>query len=222
MALVAVAAAAYLVGSVPVGYLVGRWLKGVDLREYGTGNVGASNAWRNIGPAAGVAVALVCAAQGLWPVLLAQWLGYSRLAAGVVGLAGVAGYAWPVFLRFQGGRAVAVSLGVLGGLWPGPVAGLLAAFALGLLIDRYALSMLLGFGALPVFLWLAGESADLVALALGVYLFLLSRRLAGVRADLAAGARPREVVLQRLLHDRRPGQVLVGRRPARPQLERHR
>jgi glycerol-3-phosphate acyltransferase PlsY len=209
---VALALAAYLVGSIPVGYLVGRWRRGIDVREYGTGNPGASNVYRNVGPAEGVGVALACVAQGLWPVLVTRSLGYPALAAGLAGLAAVAGYAWPVFLRFRGGRAVATSVGVLVGLWPGPVAALAAFFALGLLLDRYALAMFVGFAALPVYLWLTGEAPQFVALAIGVYLFLVVRRLSGVQADLRGAQRPAEIVLQRLLHDRRPGQRLVGKR----------
>lgn len=215
MSTVALVIAAYVVGSVPVAYLVGRWRGGVDVRTLGTGNPGAANVWRNVGWVEGAGVALFCAAQGAWPALAARCFGVGEPAAGLCGLAAVAGNCWPAFLGFKGGRGVAASLGLLGALWPLPTAALLILFGLGLLVDHFALSVLVGFAALPIWLWLRGESATTVGLAAAVFGLLLARRLSGIGSDFGAGRSRRSVLAERLLHDRRPGQRLVG--PRRPE-----
>src|SRR5512144_2900028 len=104
---VALVVGVYLIGSIPVGYLVARWRRGIDIRQYGTGNVGASNTFRNVGRWIGVGVAAANILQSMLPTLLCLALGYSRVEAGLVGFAAAIGYAWPVFFHFSGGRAVA-------------------------------------------------------------------------------------------------------------------
>lgn len=208
---VALAVAAYLVGSIPVGYLVARARLGIDIRQYGTGNVGASNTWRNVGRASAVGVALVNILQSALPTLLALSLGFSRLEAGLIGFAAAIGYAWPVFLRFSGGRAVATTGGVMIALWPIPSAFLAVFFLAAMFLRRNQLSMFVGFGALPVYLWVVGQPLEEAGLAVVLYLFLMLRRLAGLREDLRLGDRPLELIYNRVVHDRRPGQTEYGR-----------
>ena len=202
---------AYLLGSVPIGYLVAKWRRGVDIRQYGSGNVGASNTWRNVGKATGIGVALVNILQSMLPTLLALSLGYSRPAAGLVGFAAAVGYAWPIFLRFSGGRAVATAGGVMLTLWLVPSLFLAAFFILGMLVKRNPLSMFVGFGCLPIYLWLTEAPLEEVGLAGLLYFFILIRRLVGIGEDLRGSERPASVVLNRLVHDRRPGQTEYGR-----------
>jgi glycerol-3-phosphate acyltransferase PlsY len=202
--------AAYLIGSLPVGYAVAKWRRGVDLREVGTGNVGASNTWRNVGRAAGVGVALANILQSMLPTVVALSLGYSRLAAGLVGFAAAVGYAWPVFFRFSGGRAVAATGGVMLTLWTVPTLVLGVFFWLGMLVRKNPLTMFVGFGALPVYLRLVGYPLVEVGLAAGLYVFLLARRLVGIQDDLRDADRPLKVFVDRLVHDRRPGQTEYG------------
>lgn len=204
--------ASYLVASIPVGYLITRAVKRADIRQYGTGNVGGSNVYRNVGPAAGLAVSLLSIAQGVWPVLVSLQLGFPTHLAGIAGIAAVVGYGWPVFLRFKGGRAAGVALGVFLALAPIQALVLVAFFTLGYKLRVYALSMFVGFGLLPFYVWLALGNAPLALVAAAIYLLLLVRRLEGVFADFQDGGNRTQIVLNRLLHDRRPGQVLEGRR----------
>jgi glycerol-3-phosphate acyltransferase PlsY len=139
-------AAAYLVGSVPFGVVVGKILGGVDPRTVGSGNIGASNVARSAGKKAGALTLLLDAAKAALPMLATPPL-LSALGAGpgaaeawkvAVGLAAFAGHLWPVWLRFQGGKGVATALGVF--LVLAPMAALLAfgAFAVGYGATRIA------------------------------------------------------------------------------------
>ncbi|HOV78651.1 MAG TPA: glycerol-3-phosphate 1-O-acyltransferase PlsY [Bacillota bacterium] len=120
----------YLIGSIPVSYLVARYWKGVDIRRVGSGNVGATNVWRSAGPLAGITALAGDVAKGLLAVVLARHFGDSLLVA-VSALAVLAGHGWPVFLGFKGGKLVATGAGVIAAISP-PV--LAAAFAVWLAV----------------------------------------------------------------------------------------
>ena len=114
---------AYLLGSLPIGLIVGKAVRGIDVREHGSGNIGATNVWRTLGPVWGSLVFALDVGKGLAPVLLAQrnaaHIAWLPVAAG---LAAILGHNFSVFLKFKGGKGVATTLGVAFGLsW---VAGL--------------------------------------------------------------------------------------------------
>jgi glycerol-3-phosphate acyltransferase PlsY len=111
------ALAAYLLGSVPTAYLAGRLTKGIDIRDYGSGNVGGANALATIGLRAGILVALVDVGKGALAVGLARWLGETEAVAAAAAVAVTAGHNWSVFLGFTGGRGVG---GPRRGIVPGP------------------------------------------------------------------------------------------------------
>jgi len=104
----------YLAGSVPFGVLLTRWLRGVDVRRDGSGNIGATNVARVAGKKLGAVVLLLDALKGALAVLLALWLmpGAPRVHA-AVGLAAFLGHVYPVWLKLHGGKGVATALGVL-------------------------------------------------------------------------------------------------------------
>ncbi|XXF79526.1 glycerol-3-phosphate 1-O-acyltransferase PlsY [Myxococcaceae bacterium GXIMD 01537] len=104
----------YLAGSIPFGVLLTRWLRGVDVRSGGSGNIGATNVTRVAGKKVGAVVLLLDALKGALPVGLALWLmpGLPR-AHVLVGLAAVLGHVYPVWLKLRGGKGVATALGVL-------------------------------------------------------------------------------------------------------------
>ncbi len=116
--LVISAVAAYLLGAIPTAYISGRVLKNLDIREHGSGNMGATNAFRVLGKGPGTAVLLIDIAKGLIPVaFIAPALGLSDpLALVIIGLIAVCGHNWTVFLQFKGGKGIATTLGVLIGL----------------------------------------------------------------------------------------------------------
>lgn len=120
--------AAYLLGSIPTGYIFGRVLKGVDVRTMGSGNMGATNVFRTIGKAQGIMVLMLDGLKGflavtLLPVLLSGMFDYSietsRINPYIIfGAAAIAGHIWTVFLKFKGGKGVATTAGVMIGLSP--------------------------------------------------------------------------------------------------------
>ena len=118
--------AGYLLGSIPFGWLAGRWLAGVYLRQEGSGSTGATNVLRVLGKGPALVVFLLDVLKGTAAVLVAkavlQPLGFSAVSDwGVVaaGLAALAGHIWPLWLGWKGGKAVATGLGMLLGLtWP--------------------------------------------------------------------------------------------------------
>src|SRR5437868_3957414 len=120
---------AYLIGSIPFGYLLVRWKTGADVRASGSGNIGATNVLRTTGRAAGIATLLLDIAKGYLAVWLAGWLsGNSDLWMSLAALAVMIGHAYPVFLRFQGGKAVASFVGAFLRLTPIPLLAVLVVF----------------------------------------------------------------------------------------------
>ena len=103
----------YLLGSVPTAYLTGRILRGKDIRHVGDENAGAANAYRELGPRAGVLVGVIDAAKGAAVILIAQAANMPQAVVMFAGAAAVIGHNWPVFLSFRGGRGVSTTIGIL-------------------------------------------------------------------------------------------------------------
>jgi glycerol-3-phosphate acyltransferase PlsY len=111
--------ASYLLGAVPTSYLAGRLLRGIDLREHGSKNLGATNLYRVLGWRVAVPVGLFDMAKGLVPVLLfAPRVSTSQIFALVCGLTAMVGHVFSVFVGFKGGKGVATAAGVMLGLTP--------------------------------------------------------------------------------------------------------
>ncbi len=121
--------AAYLIGAIPVGVLVARLAGGVDIRSHGSGNIGATNVLRTLGPAAGVITLLGDIAKGYAAVWVAGTLGGTPTWAGAGAVATVVGNCWPLFLRFRGGKGVATGLGAFLAAAPWAVAPAAVVFA---------------------------------------------------------------------------------------------
>ncbi|EEQ48855.1 glycerol-3-phosphate 1-O-acyltransferase PlsY [Selenomonas flueggei] len=113
MMYLAAAIAAYLIGSIPSGLILGKLIWHKDLRDYGSHNIGATNAWRTLGKTAGIAVFIADSLKGQAGVMLGLLLVGTPLAAVVGGLCTILGHSFSLFLRFHGGKGVATSLGVL-------------------------------------------------------------------------------------------------------------
>jgi glycerol-3-phosphate acyltransferase PlsY len=115
--------ASYLLGSVPTGYLAGRFVRGIDLREHGSGNLGATNTFRVLGPRVAAPVMVLDVMKGFVPAaLFPAWSGEQLLGwALLFGAAAIAGHLWSVFMRFRGGKGVATAAGVFLAITPGAV-----------------------------------------------------------------------------------------------------
>lgn len=106
----------YVLGSIPFGLLVARALAGIDIREHGSGNIGATNVFRVAGPKAGAVAMALDVAKGLAPPLVGAHLGLAEPWQVAAGLAAIFGHSLSPFLRFRGGKGIATSLGVMVGV----------------------------------------------------------------------------------------------------------
>ena len=180
-----VVAAAYLLGSIPVGYLVARRVGRLDIRRFGSGNVGATNVTRVLGARVGALVLAGDVAKGA----LAAWIGLTLMGSGgavMGGLLAVVGHAWPVFLRFSGGKSVATGLGALAVLSVPVAVAVLAIWAAVLLATRYvSLASLVSASTAPVWLWLAFHDWPVVAGGALMTLIVLLRHRGNIRRLLA-------------------------------------
>ncbi|MFP2959525.1 glycerol-3-phosphate 1-O-acyltransferase PlsY [Myxococcus sp. 1LA] len=145
----------YLAGSIPFGVLLTRWLRGVDVRKGGSGNIGATNVTRVAGKKLGAVVLLLDAVKGALPVILAvRLLPDAPTVHVAVGLAAVLGHIYPVWLKLQGGKGVATALGVL--LVLVPQAALAAALVY---VAVFAVSRVSSLGSLAAGATAVGTSA---------------------------------------------------------------
>lgn len=109
---------AYLIGSLSFGVLAGKLLKGIDIRQHGSGNAGTTNIQRTVGTGPAIVVLLLDVGKGVAAVLLAQRLTGEPTVMMLAGALSILGHNWPVFFRFKGGRGIATSIGVFLGLTP--------------------------------------------------------------------------------------------------------
>ena len=144
---VAVVIGGYLIGSIPSGLIIGR-LRRVDIRQYGSGNIGTTNVLRTLGVKFGAIVLVADVLKGVIAVLLARYIIGTPMGEIAAGFAAVAGHDWSVFLKFKGGRGVATSLGgLLPMAMPAPMSGVagLVVFIILLALTRYvSLGSMLG------------------------------------------------------------------------------
>ncbi len=208
----AVLVGAYLVGSAPIAWLLGRW-RHLELRDVGSGNPGTSNLFRNAGMGVAVLSGPLQFAQGVIPVVVARAVGGDITLLEITAICAVGGNGWPVWLRFNGQRGIAVATGAVAAINPALLPVLLIFFIAGALTHAIAVGVLAGFSALPIAAaWIGGPGLAVTCVVLLVVVVL--RRLEGMAADLRGDGSDaeRRVVLRRLLLDERPGQVLVGPR----------
>jgi glycerol-3-phosphate acyltransferase PlsY len=147
---------AYLIGAIPFGYLLVRLTTGKDVRSSGSGNIGATNVLRTTGRAAGVATLLLDIAKGFFAVwLAAKMTGDDPLWMSLAALAVMAGHAFPVFLKFHGGKAVASFIGAFLYLTPLPLAAMLVVFVITVVVTQaISAGSILAAGTFPLGVWL--------------------------------------------------------------------
>jgi acyl phosphate:glycerol-3-phosphate acyltransferase len=197
----AVIAASYLIGSIPVAYLTGRAVAGVDVRGVGSGNVGASNIWQSVSKTLTVPVGLAQIAQGLAAVLLAKAVGLDSGAQATCGIAVLVANDWNPWLRFAGGRGIGQSIGVLLALAPWALAVFIVVALAGVVVRAIPQFVALALVATPFAAAIAGGSAAVVAGCAALAGIALIKRLLANGAPDASCPRP-EVWLIRLLWDR--------------------
>jgi len=194
----------YLLGSIPTAYIFGRVLKGIDIRKFGSGNVGATNALRVLGKGPGICVLLLDVFKGfaavvfLGNLILAKNISISDAALRVIlGLICVSGHNWTVFLGFKGGKGMATTLGVLFGL-AAKIAGLKIILGIAILIWMlvFFLSRIVSLAsiasalALPLLMLVFKQINILVALSFILSAFVILRHKSNL-TRLFQGKEPR-------------------------------
>jgi len=194
---------AYIIGSFPSAYIAGRLRKGVDIREVGNQNVGAMNVFYKVGFVEGLLVLAVDIGKGAAAVALARWLGVAPTVQLFAGVAVVIGHAFPVFLKFRGGRGGATCIGVLVFLMPWGIPVYLAIFGITLLLTRFpTLSYSVAFLCFPFIAWLVYHSAAWAAFSIVILLLPGIKYIPRIKEMRAIGGSWRHVFLRRNLKDR--------------------
>jgi glycerol-3-phosphate acyltransferase PlsY len=159
----------YLLGSIPTGYLMVKALKGIDIRQMGSGNVGATNVIRVLGKGPGILILILDVSKGLLAVLViallfAKYLPSSRTELQLgCGIAAICGHNWTCFLRFKGGKGIATSAGVFLGLAPIVMLCLLGIWGIIAFLTRYvSVASIVTSMALPIFLYLFNQPIEWV------------------------------------------------------------
>ena len=164
----------YLLGSIPFGYIVGKLFKKVDIREFGSGNIGTSNAFRTLGPLLASLVLIGDIGKGIFSIYLVQYLNIDNLLIlAIAGLAVICGHDWSLFLGFKGGKGIATTFGVVFAL--NPIISILAVivWVVVMIITRYAsLSSILAVISIMIFTILFKQPYEYIVL--GAIIIILS------------------------------------------------
>jgi len=195
----------YLLGAVPTAYIVGKVLKGIDIRKHGSGNVGATNTFRILGKGPGIFVLLFDILKGFLAVVMVG--GLLRIdilwVLIMLGLTAIIGHNWTVFLNFKGGKGIAASLGVLIGLCVrvpsfGPV--LLAVVGVWILLflafGFVSLASIAAAAALPIISVATNQPIELVLLGIVICLFVVIRHRSNINR-LLSGQESRVPIFKR-------------------------
>lgn len=186
----------YLIGSIPTAYIFGRLLKGIDIRKFGSGNVGATNAFRVLGKTIGITVLILDIFKGfLAVVFLGKSLAQMQLI--ILGLSCILGHNWTIFLGFKGGKGMATTLGVLLGLSV-KVAGLKAILGLVVLIwlaifiivRIVSLASIISAIALPILMLVFKQSNTLIFSSFILSLLVILRHKSNLKR-IFQGKEPR-------------------------------
>ena len=201
-------AGAYLLGSVPTAYLVARWRRGIDLRRFGSGNVGLSNVLASGSRGSSVIVMVFDLLKGMAPVYLAQGIHLELYQQVIVGLVAICGHNWTVFLRFSGGRGILTTLGVIFALAPWLALAMLAVALAPLPFRQFAIGTLAALVLTPLSSWFLSDffgidrSATLSLGMVGILLLAVIRRLTAPKTEFWKTVPLGEILLWRLVFDR--------------------
>jgi glycerol-3-phosphate acyltransferase PlsY len=174
---------AYLIGGIPFGYLLVKLTTGRDVREFGSGNIGATNVLRTTGRGIGIATLALDIFKGATAVWLAgRFTGGSVLWMSAAALAVMAGHAFPVFLKFRGGKAVASFIGAFVVLAPVPLLSVAVLFIVVVAVSRYiSLASIVAAGVFPLAVWLIQRPTwPLIAASVIAAAFIIWRHRANI------------------------------------------
>jgi len=166
----------YVIGSIPNGLLIGKSLYDVDLRQFGSKNIGATNAFRTLGLYPSLWIFLTDAAKGVIAVWLATLIVGTPIALLVGGISAIAGHNWSIFLRFTGGRGVATGLGVIAVLVPKVTMIIFLVWAVIVYATRYvSLASIVAAVLVPIFMWFTGVRLEFLYFGVIAAIFVVGR-----------------------------------------------
>lgn len=166
----------YLIGSIPNGLIIGKRLYNVDLRQFGSKNIGATNAFRTLGLWPAFWIFLTDAAKGVIAVQLANMIVGTPIALLIAGIASIAGHNWSVFLHFTGGRGVATGLGVIAVLVPKVTILIFLVWAVIVYATRYvSLASIVAAVLVPIFMIMMGDRIEFLYFGIIAALFVVVR-----------------------------------------------
>jgi acyl-phosphate glycerol 3-phosphate acyltransferase len=196
-------AGSYLLGSLSPTYLIGHWLGGKDLRQYGSGSLGGSMVYEHVGKWAVVPVALFDILKATLPAALGLWLGLGETVSAIAGLAAATGHNWSIFLRFYGGRGMGTFAGAWLAIWPWGLVWMAALIGIGWRLGDSAPWLLVSLLTLPLLSLLLGGPDIVAPLSGAMILIALAKRLEANRRPLPPPGPERwQVILRRLFLDR--------------------
>jgi len=192
----------YVCGAVPFSYLAGRLFGGIDLREHGSGNLGASNTFRMLGPRVAIVVLLLDIAKGFAPTYLAPIYaggygieGHWLMLAGAFGA--ICGHMFSVFVKFKGGKGIATSAGAFMALAPWGFLGALTVFAIAFGITQVvSVGSILGVIALPICVFaanrlgIANYDSSILGVSILLAVIIIAKHMNNIKR-LLAGSEPR-------------------------------
>ena len=166
----------YWVGSIPNGLIVGKAVWGIDLREHGSHNIGATNAWRTIGKAAGFTIFLLDLLKGVLGVWFGMHFGGTPLALVLGGIFAIVGHSCSFLLKFKGGKGVATGLGVIAMLMPMPTIIVFAVWFIIVKITGYvSLGSIVAAALVPVLAWYCNLPKETIAFGVLAAAFIIIR-----------------------------------------------
>ena len=197
---------AYLVGAIPSAYLIARYLKGIDIRRYGSGNAGATNVMVHVGAVTGFTLGTFdCLVKGTLPVVVGRLLDVPLGVQVSAGLVAVVAHNWSPFMRLTGGRGVATAIGLVVGflLWPEILVLTVVMGVIGRLVYRdTGLWTFVAMIALPVLTFVFDRPVEIVAMSVSIAMILMAKRLTANWERPADEKSLVSVLRRRLLWDR--------------------
>jgi len=194
---------AFLIGSFPTAYLTARIFKKIDIRDVGSRNVGAMNVFYKVGFWPGMIVLAIDISKGAAAIAVVRLAGAPLIVQLLAGFIVVMGHAFPVFLKFRGGRGGATVIGVLAYLMPFGIPFYAAIFGLGLLLTHYpTLSYSAAFLCYPFIAWLWYDSAELVIFSIAILLLSLIKYIPRIIEMRQKGGSWKHVMMRKDIKDR--------------------
>lgn len=197
MDIILVCVLSYIVGSIPNGLILGKAVWHVDLRNYGSHNIGATNAWRTLGKGPGFLIFLLDLIKGVLGVWFGMHFSDAMIAPVLGGIFAIVGHSWSFLLGFKGGKGVATGLGVIGMLMIKPTLIVFMVWLLIVLVTRYvSLGSIVAAALVPVLAWWFGMPVAYILFGVVAAVFIIYRHktnidrlLHGTESKIKAGHR---------------------------------